>query len=151
MLNNGQQWVHWAKQHVHWKNEYLQKLLFSDELWTSMFGSDGISYAQRRTSCRGSRFARVPRTDNEAVLWLGVHGSQRCRMTTDSGRHSQCQQVHHLCSRTKAVLIGSRHLWARCAIRLSCHIAKKCMKWFTSSHIRFHFCNSQGTVQILVW
>jgi len=40
--------IQWAKQHVQWKKEDWEKVLFSDEVRISIFGSDSVRYVRRR-------------------------------------------------------------------------------------------------------
>ena len=133
--------VQWAKQHVHWKKEDWEKVLFSDEVRISIFGSDGIRYVRRRVGEAGLPECLVPTMKHpvSVMVWGCMSRSRVGRLqvlegTVNAEKYISCVLEPKLLSSARDIF-GQDVPFIFQQDGAPCHTAKKCMKWFESHRI----------------
>jgi len=133
--------VQWAKQHVQWRKEDWEKVLFSDEVRVSIFGSDGIRYVRRRVGEASLPECTVPTMKHpvSVMVWGCMSRNRVGRLQILEGTVNADKYINSVLE--PKLLSSARDIFGEGGSftfqqdGAPCHTARKCINWFHSHQI----------------
>jgi len=133
--------VQWAKQHVLWEKEDWEKVLFSDEVRVSIFGSDGVRYVRRRVGEASLPECTIPTMKHPltVMVWGCMSRNRVGRLqilegTVNADKYISAVLEPKLLSSARDIF-GQGEPFTFQQDDAPCHTAKKCMNWFKAHHV----------------
>ena len=131
----------WAKEHVFWKKEDWDKVLFSDEVRISIFGSDGVRYVRRRVGEANLPECTVPTMKHPVsiMVWGCMSRNRVGRLQILDGIVNADKYINTVLQ--PKLLSSVRDIFGDGAPftfqqdGAPCHTAKKCMQWFRTHNV----------------
>jgi len=133
--------LQWAKQHVLWTKQDWEKVLFSDEVKISIFGSDGVRYIRRRVGEANLPECIMPTMKHpvSVMVWGCISRNHVGKLQILEGIVNADKYISKVLE--PKLLSSARDIFGQDVPFIfqqdgaPCHTAKKCMAWFKCHRI----------------